>query len=611
MNSYTRRIFIQKMRISKIQWGILGAFILSFAMLLGVLPGFQLPNLAMSVWWGSAKDLMNNVNWFNFLCDNVGYPDGLEFNEGYSVGLLTRLFLTMGGKEVFSLSLCFFVIYLLGVIALFFTLIRISHNFGITLFGMGMYYLIPALGANDVIVPTYLGYLLIPICLLSDYLFVSCILNRSEKKLKAIGALGLGMGAFFVKLLLVATTWYLSVIYAVVSCLVLQFLILLKKRDTVKDFFVDEMLFGLLGVLTWMAAMYLILCLMPEGTAEFVYGLERYNSSSVDLLTTVIPAETQKLSDWININAFIPENKKLTGDAAMHANYLGIAMLACSILGVASKKFRDKYSIVLFVVGVIMFVLSLGPALKFGTFIDVNEWEYEVKLDNQLVFPWKNMYFIFPLSKMRTTYRWIFGTYICLVVNFVYIVSKVMQDKKYRTMGCVLLCIAFVEYFPNNTMNTVTGRFDNYNMAVQQKADLCDEIRPYVEADSVAVLSNFGASKNCYLAACIGAGLDIRVWNVTGDRNVEMFSGMMPEEIQGILSEASPENLTCYTDKVLVNGKADYVIFPTFNLRKDVYEWPEAQENRARQLEIINIIEDALESKYNCIKTEHYLIVCK
>lgn len=602
---------MKKTRIGKIQWLILFIFMLSIAVWLGVIPGLQLPNLSLSVWWGSAKDLMNNASWFDFSCDNVGYPDGLEFNEGYSVGSLTRLFLALGGEEVFSLSLCFFAIYLLGAGALFYMLFKISHNYWITLFGMGMYYLIPALGANDVIVPTYFGYLLIPICMLSDYLFVSCILNRKEKIPKTKDTLILGIVAFLTKLLLVATTWYLSVIYAVVSCLVLQFLLILTKRDGVKDFFIDEMLFALLGVLTWMVAMFLIQILMPEGTSDFVYGLVRYNGSSVDLLTTVIPAVTQKLSDYINIYAFVPENGKLTGDAGMHANYLGIAMIGCSIWGVSSKKYRDKYSIVLLGVGIIMLILSLGPALKCGKFIDVNEFAYEVKMDDQLVFPWKNMYLIFPLSKMRTTYRWIFGTYICLVVNFVHTISKVMQDKKYQVVGILLMCLAFVEYFPNDVVNTVKERFENYNMAVQQKIDLCDEIRPYVEEESVVVLSNFGSSQNCYLSACIGSGLDIRIWNVTGDKNVEMFSNTMPEEIQGIIAATSPEDLTYYTDMVLVNGQADYVIFPTFNLRTDVYVWPETQETRAQRIENMNVIESILEEKYSCIRTEHYLIVSK
>lgn len=602
---------MQRIQIRKEQWVILIAFILLFSVLLGVFPGCQLPNLVLSTWWGSAKDLLNNSNWFDFTCDNVGYgyETGIQFNEGYSIGLIIRLFLSVGLDEVFSLSLCFFVLYLLGAVALFYALLMISNHFWMTLFGMGMYYLIPALRINGTIAPTYFGWLLIPVCILCDCLLISCISNRNKKNV--ISVVVIGIASFLGKLLLVSTTWYLSVIYAVLSCLVLQGVLILDNHRQLKRFVKDEMFFILLGVLMWMLAMFIIQCLMPAGTADIAYGLERYNGSSVDVLTMIIPSDTQKLSDYININLFIPDGRKLTGDVGMHANYLGLVMVACNVWGATNKKYRDKYSIVFFVVGLIMLVLSLGPALKFGTMIADNKFAYEVDMEGQLVFPWKNLYFLFPLNKMRTTYRWIFGTYICLVVGFVYMISKVIKDKKNYILCSVLIFLAFVEYFPNNTVNTVKGTFHNYDMAQQQKADICDELRPFVKEGAVAVISNFGSSKNCYLSICIGSDLNLKLWNVTGDKNVGFTADSQTEEIKGILKESSSEELIHYTDMVLTSGDADYVIFPTFDLRYDVYSWPEEQATRDNRLESMNLLESDLADEYSCIRTQHYLIVSK
>lgn len=592
----------------------LGFLILVFlvAMWLGVLPGLELPNILNSVWWGTAKDLMNNQNWFDYSCDNFAYPIGVKGNEAFTICFLTRIFLTMGISEVLSLSLCFFVLYLSGAFSLIFLLRIICKNKGCQYLGFLLYYLVPILQANTAIAQTYFGYLFIPVCILADCCLAVYIQNEEHKISKAILLFATHLLA---KLLLVGIGWYLSVIYASVSCLCLQILILFAiKKNNKKRILQYELLFVGIGVVTWFIAMYLIKLLIPAGTEDFSYPMERFNGSSVDLLTCFIPSITQKLSDYISINDFIPEGMLLTGDSGFHSNYIGFAILICNFYGVINKKYRTKYSITLFIVAIIMFVLACGPAFKFCKFIPEDASVYSVSMEGQFVFPWKFLWYIFPISDMRTVYRWMFGSYICLIINASYILSNVLENekknKKRRIFAICVIGLMIIEYFPNNTFDSVKNKFDNYQMAVQQKNDMCDEIRPYIEESSIAVISNMGGRDNHYSCQIIASGLNIKVYNVSGDKNAAILSEL-PGEISNIINQGDLDELTKNTITVLENDEADYVIFPAFDLRTGATKWPDDQTTLDNRNASINYLEEYFSGRYECVRTEHYLIVSK
>ena len=167
-------------------------------------------------------------------------------------------------------------------------------------------------------------------------------------------------------------------------------------------------------------------------------------------------------------------------------------------------------------------------------------------------------------KNMRASYRWIalgiFGAWSLLAI-------LASQRQLRQTAN---LCLAIVALFNVPTISSLHSYVQFRRTAFAIDSDV-ERMRPYFKAGETVAMLPY---RNDFLANYIAARLDIKTYNVGGDKNLVDARKNWPRTMRrfklGVIDERYPRNITA----LLENEDADAVVLPYFDLFEAANRWP-------------------------------------
>ena len=320
--------------------------------------------------------------------------------------------------------------------------------------------------------------------------------------------------------------------------------------------------------------MGIVAAVTPSSVASFKSPLTFYNATSTDIATLFLPKDTQVVSNIIPSIKNVLNDKVLAGDGTMWSNYLGFTMLFILFASVIFKKLRSVEIICLVLTFFVGLVLSFGPGLKFMSTVDSMTYTYP--LENTVKLPWSELFTsVFPLTSMRTVYRWIVISKFAIIIIFALMLLKTWNTKK--IIAVILSLFAVFEFLPSASLFKMPVQY--LNMAEKVQTDVIKEVSLLKNAinindENTAVYPTYDYSNNAFMVSWITNHFGLNSYTGLGDKAVNTGKKYAPSLINAIQTESNPENMAVLISKIKEYGVSDFVVLPYFSLRDQSYYWP-------------------------------------
>lgn len=576
---------------------------------LGVIAFIQLPALGLNYEiLGSSLDQMNtSPNIFEFYGANILYPYGKYANEGFSYLVIIKSLLMIGMDSWNALSLTYFLVFLLSFHSLLYIFYIISKNFWLSLFFCIIFFLDPFLTAQNGIPPMIFGLFVLPFSILLDIKLLFNNNNQYNKKIIWINKILIIFGRLFI----VGMGWYTAIITAVLSCVFFLSVIIFEIISTkkVKEaiiYYIKEIVFP------WFIAMLIIMMITPKSATSSKVSLEFLNGTSVSLITLFLPHKSQLISKFLLSLEDVLGTRRLTGDGTMYYNYLGYTMIMISIFLIfrRSKSNNKKYLYAIAITGILGMILAIGPGIKGIGITEEDSGTYASYLydmENVIKLPWMKIYNIFPLSAMRSVYRWMVIPKVSLL--FLSLIGcKNLLKSKYNKLLIIVCSLILFEVCPVTLKN---NNANNMNMAISFERDVINEMKKDIKKGEIIAVTGYGKSTNFYLLPLMINEIGAVTYSGAGDKSIEEAKEFIADDIMSLQKESEPEKIAMYIENVIEKGLCNYVLLPAFYLRDNAYSWYESRSGKEEIQSLINEVLSCLNNEYKVIKKENYTLVSK
>lgn len=589
------------------KWGfgtiIFGLYVL-VAFYFGFVPCVTIPSLGLNY---SVMGTMSNFS--HLTMDSTLYPYGGVAFEGFGLDFIGKAIYFFVNDSKVAMSLLYLLIFTISYISVVFLGSKLLKNKVLVCFFIIVFYLNPYLIQHLSVPPMVCGALLISFSLVLDcwiYSSASTIRGGQDKRKKILFWICQMLGRLFI----VSFGWYTAVLSAVLSCLVLlvYFTIRMIQEKEWKTgiYYLDY------TVMPWFVAMAIVLGMTPKSTSSFASGLEFLNGTSVDIVTLFLPG---KKNEWISrlipsIEDVLPEGNMLYGDATMWDNYLGYILIVCAVIGFILIK-KNKEKIALLITGIVGLVLSMGPALKCFTHHDAGTYVYNLPFENQLVFFWKDLFGIFPMSVMRAVYRWLLIPRIVLILLAFLGLRELWNRKKAFRVIVVALCLgAVIEYYPASGVPYTIRERTKWDQQLEQFDEtVVEKLAQYVDEGDVLAISKYWNSSNSYIAPYLMECLGTKTYAGAGDKSYAIAQDYIPNDIKKLQGSINCDEIVYYINESLDKKLCDAVILPFFDMREDSYKWAPTQEKVDLYRDFAENVAGELNGKFEIAIEDYFMII--
>lgn len=303
-----------------------------------------------------------------------------------------------------------------------------------------------------------------------------------------------------------------------------------------------------------------------------------FRSMGADLVTFFVPGSQ---SWWGNMLGWAPP-ADLWGDGTNVAyNFIGFALVASSIVGAVFAIKARHASAVWLAVGLVAFMLALGPSLKVAavrgpleppiTYQSYLMPRADATLDLPSAFAYK---YVPGMSMLRATYRWHALGRLSALVLAGYALSRLAEREPRRraiAASAIVATLIVVEASPN-PLDVISGNADHAQTFDAFTRDVATPLSAVISAGDRVILAPGAVGANDYRAWYLAETGDYLTYNVGGDKALSYASSNWPEGVSELIrgQEGFADNAVL----VLENGTADEVVIPFFDLRWDLDSWP-------------------------------------
>lgn len=579
-----------------------------FALYFGIIPNYTFPSFNINLDFlgiiGASSILVN---------DNILYPyGGLRF-EGFGISVIGKIFYVITNNTAVSLSCAYLLLFTISFISLLYLCEMYSKNRVLTLFMVVIFYLDPFLRPYISIPVVGFGIMLVPFSLLLDVWTYKLINSESgfRGKREILTLIVLTLGRLFIT----SIGWYTAVISAVISCfslLVWGFIKVITKEKG-KNLIGRYLLYS---IVPWIIAMGIIKSITPSSASDFISPLEFFNGTSVDIVTLLLPNNSQLISDLLpSVQSLIPEGGSLSGDGTQWNNYIGYCLLIGVVIAIKSKteKRHEKISIVL--TGVLGLVLALGPGIKFLA-VKFNEAasgynNYLLDFDQVIALPWKKIFYIFPLSIMRAVSRWlIIFKAAAFILAFIGL-NKLWNRKRIFKIVTVLLCVgAVLEYYPKGGMKNIISSVVDYKQKLEEyRQCVIDPMKKYIDDEDIVAICSYGEGDNGYMIPYIMDELNAVSYAGAGDKSISAAAAYIPQDIQELQASNDAEQVAKLIKEVKEKKLCDEIILPFFRVNRESYYWPWPQNIVNTYKLFAYDVQELLGDQFNVYFGDYFMIV--
>jgi len=308
------------------------------------------------------------------------------------------------------------------------------------------------------------------------------------------------------------------------------------------------------------------------GESNSKSGLDFFRGWGLDLSFLAIPTKgVLWLPDLLGFSVE-RSDQIFFGDASTYVTTFALPILLFGLIAWFRLRHRIKISTGILLVSIFGFYMALGPSLKINStkppFFQLDQVR---SMGSEFaIAPTGNGWISEMLpgfDAMRASFRWsalgIFALWL-LVVIFISSANKRFQM---ILLSCLIGLLMF--NLPNFETKLNNGT-NNRTMFQQIDNDLIPKLRQNIEPNETVAFLPWG---NDFFANYMAPKAGFRTLNVGGDKNLEIAKAAWPNAMLSLENKID-ENGAKTTLNMLVDGTADVIVFPYFDMLWSIHFWP-------------------------------------
>ena len=304
--------------------------------------------------------------------------------------------------------------------------------------------------------------------------------------------------------------------------------------------------------------------------------IDFFRGWGIDLSYFFIPTKgVYWLADILGLS-ISRSSKNWFGDASVWSTSFLLPLLVAFLFSLKQAlKVNKSLAYGILMIAFFSIYMSLGPSLKINSVKpEVEEVGALMPAEYALV-PTGSQYIseLLPgFKNMRASYRWVALTSFCFWLFILIAGSK--GTKRTRTLQLLFLGIILLTNLPNISNKWSTYK-NNRESAFRIDNELTNVLGEYVqEGERVAFLP----WRNDFLANYLSSSLNIRSYNVGGDKNLDTAKARWPLLMQQFQMDKVDQHFAPRLALLLAEQSADVVVLTYIDLLWSAHSWPPSIE---------------------------------
>ncbi|AZO48396.1 MAG: hypothetical protein EOS54_04080 [Mesorhizobium sp.] len=547
----------------------------------GAIPGYMSPTAGQAFWLlGFSKSF---VNFGSLHAHNFGLPQPAAISFGMSAALPAAVLLKAGASPANAYAAVFAMWLAIAFAGAFWFARYIEAGRPASLLSALIWCTFPIVWQHNGYSAVALGIALLPLYYLAA---IAVLIGR----LSAWSCLAF-VGAAFVAVFM---DGYTFMMFASGTALMLGCTLASRRHNLKMDLLYRALIIAFAFGASYVAYSFY------EGTPTFATEqIDGFRGWGANLEFFFVPTYgVLAIPDVLGLSAARAQDNYF-GDASTFVSTFCAGIMMVALYGALTLKGRKLFLLAFGLMAIAGFYMALGPTVKFLTYRPADASQLMPALYGwfETGNAWISEYL--PGFKiMRASYRWTaLGMFGCWAI----FVLMLASEKLSMNARAALLLILLVFNIPSNT------QLDEYRHFRNVVNDLTDEIaswKPHFHKGERVAFLPYG---NDFLINYIASELDIRAYNVGGDKNLAYAIGNWPREMTDFEQGKVAPEFAMRVRAFLESGKVDAVVLPYINLLWAAHDWP-APDEREKELSPIAMALDA-EDRYDVDLMPHYAVV--
>lgn len=551
----------------KMRWQIWAGFMFALAVVLalhGAVPFFATPTLGQAVWSTGFSESFINTSLFSIYAENFGAPEPAAIAFGLAGAYPASLFIAAGlhAADAYSamsalwLSVAFFGAWRIGM------LLRLRPMLSI---------LCAMLWMSMPIIWAHSGYsmLSLGIALLPFYFWTALLLFTHAPASLIRGALN-GILFTLACVLAVFMDGYSFMMFAVGSSL-LAFYLFVRCGDLRRHLVTFVLPFHVFGF-----ALAYVLYAAYIGTSQYDPApLDFFRGWGVDLSFLVIP--TRGLHWFWDILGWsvLRSGREYFGDASVWTTTFCLPLIIAGLVGWWRTKAQNKLATGFLLLALIGFYMALGPSLKIDStrpYELIEAGRMHPLMSDDLAFgPTGSEWLSANLpgfKNMRAAYRWSALGMLGLWGLVAMMLSRV-EGRGRLLWASMLMLLILLNLPPLEKKWKCDMR--HRDMFLQIDADLVSDLKSDLKQGELVAFLPY---RNDFLVNYLAPRLDIRTYNVGGDKNLSEARNQWPTTMKQFRMGLVDAKFSQRVLLLLARGEADAVVLPYIDMLWAAHAWP-------------------------------------
>lgn len=289
------------------------------------------------------------------------------------------------------------------------------------------------------------------------------------------------------------------------------------------------------------------------------------------------------------------------GDPSVYLGTFAGALIGLAAFAVLTRRVKPEHRTLFALIAVFAFWMALGPTLKLFT-------HRPDGLDNMMPaeYGWFStgngwLMNLPGFASMRATYRW---SALAFFACWALVVSLIASGRLSMRARAGLLLGLFAFNIP------VPSQFSIYMTSKDSVEAMVAEVSSWRTNFRSGELVAFLPYGNDFLANVAANELDVRTYNIGGDKNQQAAQQSWPAEMSVFPFGQQGQDFAKNVQALLDSGKVDAVVFPYFDMLWAPHFWPAIADDDKNDLEPIARLIDALPG-YDVVYAPHYALIRK
>jgi hypothetical protein len=515
----------------------------------GTVPGLLIPTTAQAFWTtGFAQSFINDG--FSIYAHNIGAPQPAAIAFGLSGALVTSVFLKLGLSAADAYSAAFALWLTVAFAGAYNLTRRLGGEPMMSLLSATLWCTMPVLWFHN-------GYsmLALGIALLPFYFYCSARVLDYPRSITNFILFQVAC------LIAVFMDGYTYIMFAVATGFAFLFSLIKFRDSSLTDIIIKGFTIGAGLLISY------VLYALYVGQAEFIASpIDFFRGWGANLEFFFIATKgVMFLPDLMGISD-ARTAQEYFGDSSVFKSSFSAAIIIVAIYAVVTAK-ADRKAMALFaVIALFGFYMSLGPSVKLFTYRP--EGMDQLMPKSYGLFSTGNAWLSERLpgfKNMRASYRWMaLGVFGCWVI------LAIMLSSKRWSVTQKAIALVVVAAFNIPAAGVVRNYYQDRADVTSREA-VVQELVPLVKkGETVAFLPY----RNDFLVNYLASKLDIRTYNIGGDKNLASARESWPETMKRFNQDEIDPDFMANVRAVLENEDADAVAITYIDLLASAHSGP-------------------------------------